>query len=143
MKKDKLLRIIAWFTIISALALMGLFLLWSFYPYKLVEYKNLPYPVLNSNSTVKRGEQLIYEIDYCKHTNEIPEVSKFFIDDIIYQSPDSVAVATSGCRKQVIYLYVPQNLPTGKYSLRIIIRYHPNPIRTVTYINNTQTFTVE
>lgn len=131
-----------WLTITIALGLMLTFIYWLVYPYKTAEFK-LPFEVMNENKIVMRGERLRYKIDYCKYTDQMPDVTKFFIDGVIYETPASPGLARIGCNVDISDVYVPRAIPPGKYSLKIVARYKLNPIRTIEIVNYTEPFTVK
>lgn len=140
---NKFFIYLSYLTIISALGLMSVLLFWYFYPYKIAEFRNLPFPVLNENAEVKRGERLRYLIEYCKYTDISPMLTKYFIDGVIYETPKVPSVVPEGCGQIVSDVYVSKAIPAGQYSLKIIAEYKVNPIRTIQFINYTQPFTVK
>ena len=116
---------------------------WMVYPYKVAEFKNIPFPIVNENSEVKRGDRIRYEIDYCKYTEDTPMLTKYFVDGVVFGTPKSPSVVPIGCGKIISDAYVPKALPAGEYSLEIIAEYKVNPIRTIQFINYTQQFIVK
>jgi hypothetical protein len=138
----KILPIIAYGTILLALATMLLFGFWLFYPYNPIEYNVLPYPVLNENHQVRPGQILEYTVDYCKYTDVYPEVIKRYVDGLIYEQPAGRGLVYEGCRVQIVDNLVPSTLLPGYYRMQVIIEYKMNPIRTITYTNETEAFEV-
>jgi len=139
---SKIIYIFSYLTILIALGLMFLAGFWLLYPYKVVEFKNSPYPIMNENKTVKKGEDLIYQVDACKYLNAVPDLTRFFIDGIIYETPKSVGAVEMGCHIQDISITVPKAIPTGVYKMKFIARYKVNPIRVIEYVNYSQSFMV-
>lgn len=137
----KLLIYISYFTIFSAFILLSLVSYWLIYPYKVAEFSNLPFPI--ENPMVKRGERVRYKIQYCKYTNINPQLTKYFIDGVVYKTPKTPSIVPKGCGTIISDAYVPKALPSGTYSLKTVAEYHVNPIRTVEIINYTQPFQVE
>lgn len=153
---NKAFQLIAWITILTALGLMVVSLYWLFYPYKVVSFKSV---VKNSavpihkveNKIVKSGGTLIYYVDYCKYTSSTPEITKSFVDGLIYQIPPAVSMITKvGCGVNTIYIDVPESLPvkddvkkiSGIYSIKITWVFPLNPIRKETLLTQTEEFTV-
>lgn len=126
-----------------ALGIMLLLGFWAFYPYNPVEFKSNVYPVMNENHTVKHGEILKYEIDYCKYTDQLPVLSKKYIDGIVFETPLGRGIIIKGCHKQIIDNVVPDTLVPGEYYMQIVIDYEVNPIRHIIYVNNTEKFIIE
>lgn len=138
----KIINILSWIVIVSMMALILLFGFWYLYPYNLIEFKSPVYTVLNENKTVKSGEILKYEVDYCKYTDLDPVVTKWYVDGLVYQTPEGRGVIFPGCRKQIVNNLVPENLLPGEYYIKIFIDYEVNPIRHIIYENRTEKFTV-
>jgi hypothetical protein len=138
----KPLYILSWLVIVSMIGLILLFGFWLLYPYNPVEFKDEVYPVLNENKTVKQGDILKYEVDYCKRVDQVPVVNKKYVDGIIYETPMGRGVVFKGCRAQVVDNIVPENLLPGEYFMQIEIDYEMNPIRHIIYHNRTEKFTV-
>jgi hypothetical protein len=112
------------------------------YPYKTADFQ-LPFKILNENKTVVRGDRLRYEITYCKYTTMHPDLTKFFIDGVIYETPKVPGVAEQGCRTEVADVYVPKAIPPGNYTLKTVAIYHVNPIRNIEIVNYTEQFTIK
>ena len=141
--KNKLFVVFSWTVIISMMLIILLLGFWLLFPYKIAEYKNVPFPILNENKIVKRGDRVRYLIDACKYTTQIPELIKFFVDGVIFETPKTVGVVPFGCNQVTADAYVPRAIPTGVYSLKMVVKYKVNPIRTIEYTNITEKFTVE
>ena len=139
---NKLFYIISWFAIISAMVLLFVYLFWQFYPYKTIKFNTPVYKVLNENKTVKQGGVLIYEIDYCKYTDQEPVVTKYYVDGIVYQTSPARGVVKKGCHVTQVYNDVPKALPPGEYNMKVLIDYSVNPIRDIFHTNFTEKFTV-
>ena len=138
---NTLWKTLSWIIVITFFLLTVLLSFWSFYPYKLIVFNNLPLKVLNK--TVKAGEVLVYSTDYCKFTNIIPEVKKTFVNDIIYSIPTGTVLAKEkGCRIINVQIDVPKNLPPSRYILKITYEYQVNPIRKVNIYVQTELFEV-
>lgn len=129
-------------TLMTAFGLMATFIYWFTFPYKVADFNN-PMIVMNENKTVTRGEQLSYVINYCKYTDVMPELTKFFIDGIIYEMPRTPGIALKGCGNATTYVHVPMAIPPGTYTLKTVARYQVNPIRTISIVNYSEPFTVK
>jgi hypothetical protein len=116
------------------------FLIWTIYPYKTVEYKNDRFKVINKE--VERGGLLLYDVDACKYSDIKPEVDAIFVDSIKYLSAERFAALATGCRITRVERRVPISLPPGRYHLEIIVRYKMNPIRTIIKTAETEEFEV-
>jgi hypothetical protein len=138
--KHKSTIILSVFTLVFAFVSIGIFAWWRFYPYKIVEYFDLPYiidvPVLQA------GDTLTYHFKYCKHTDLTPKIQRDYVDGIIFKSSNTFSLAKKGCGTVYINEKVPETLPGGYYYLQVTIEYQVNPIRKITYINRTQQFQV-
>lgn len=116
---------------------------WYFHTYTPVKFTDLPHKIENENKTVKSGDYLVYTVEYCKYVDISPQISKSFVDGIIYTIPDSVgANFPVGCGINHIQIYVPKALPPGVYHLKVVFKYQVNPIKAVTYTLATENFTV-
>jgi hypothetical protein len=123
-----------------AIGLVLLSAYWLFYPYKLLEFKDAIYPVINKE--VKRGEILYIKTDVCKFTDKVSQTSRSFVDGIVFNIAQTTTSRSAGCVNDNVSIYVPENLPAGEYYLKNIYQYKVNPIRTITYIHNTEKFKV-
>lgn len=138
----KILNLVSYLTLLFAFIILATIIVWEIYPYNPVEYKNIPFPILNENKTVKKGDHVFYEIDACKYTDQVPELVKFFVDGVAFETPKTVGVVMEGCRKVVADVYVPHTMPTGEFHLRLVVTYKPNPIRTIVFDNYSENFTI-
>lgn len=140
---NKIIQFISITAIISAISMIIMVVYWLTYPYKVADFKNNPFPIMNENRIVVRGERLRYFIDYCKYTNIMPELTKFIIDGVVYEMPKTVGIAYKGCNNVVSDVYIPRSIPSGTYHLKTVARYKMNPLRTIEIINETERFTIK
>lgn len=131
--------LISWIAILSAFALIGVVTAWEVYPYRLLEIKN-PTPVVNK--VVKAGELLTYKVDYCKFTDLSAQVTKSFVNDIIYTMPTQLGTHGKGCGVEYISVITPKELPQGDYFLKIKFVYQVNPMREMKVEVKTEQFTI-
>jgi hypothetical protein len=115
--------------------------LWLVIPYTPITFNNVPFKV--NTKIVKQGGSLIYNVDYCKENDLIPEATKSFVNGIIHIVPAEVVVAKkTGCAIVKVQTIVPLTLPAGEYVLKISYRYQVNPVRSVDIGVETEKFTV-
>jgi hypothetical protein len=126
-------------TIFLGLAFI-VFLYWSLYPYKTVEYRTEKFKVVTKE--VRQNGILLYDVDACKYTNVKPEVDAIFVDSIKYLSAEQFAKLIEGCRITRVERHIPESLPLGKYHLEVTVRYPVNPIRTIIKTTSTEDFIV-
>lgn len=112
---------------------------WLFYPYKVIEFKNLPFPI---QSTVERGQFISYDVEFCKFIDSGAVVTRSFVDGIIYTVPDIVTNQKKGCRTNKIEVYVSKTLSPGDYFIKGVYKYKVNPIREIFVTTTTQHFTI-
>ena len=139
-KKDKSITIATFVSLGVSFIFVLLVLFWLIFPYEPLSINNHPYPVLNKE--VKKGDVLLFEVDYCKLTDKKATITRRFIDSLLYVMPDITAVNEMGCRRQLVSEEIPQNLPAGEYVMDFYYTYKVNPIREVTVHARTQKFQV-
>jgi hypothetical protein len=141
MKTHKTLHIITWINL--AIILVGFVLIgyWGIYPFKTFEANNQPYKIINKE--IKAGELLQYEADYCRLTDVTANITRRFVNDLIYEMPSTVNQAPEGCYKDIITIKVPSELPPGKYNLSMIYVYSVSPLQKITRIAETEEFIVK
>lgn len=137
---DKTLKPLASLTAILGLALALLILFWSFYPYVVTKYTS---QLLTERTEYTQGDDTFYRVSYCKYMDLKPEVSKHFVDGLIFNAEQTSANLEMGCSGQAVYLHIPSTLPPGNYHIEIELKYQVNPIRTVTVKNTSNWFTVK
>jgi hypothetical protein len=139
-KKDKSITIATFVSLGVSFIFVLLVLFWLIFPYKPLSINNHPYPVITKE--VKKGDVLLFEVDYCKLTDKKATITRRFIDSLLYVMPDITAVNEMGCRRQLVSEEIPQNLPAGEYVMDFYYTYKVNPIREVTVHAHTQKFQV-
>lgn len=110
-----------------------------------------PINVLTVNSakvltpTVKAGEALVYELDYCKSGNYESSVTRSLTDSIVYNFPQVNGNLEGGCHVQpIVAVVIPSEevVPTGTYYLKITVEYDINPLHKETVTFQTDTFEI-
>lgn len=139
-KKEKTSHIIILIALFFSSIIFLIFMFWWVAPYKTLEVTQ-PYKIVNGKE-LKRGDILIYEIEYCKYTNAQSTVRRQFVDGIIYATPEITANLKKGCGITANSITIPSNLPPGVYYLTIEVYYKVNPIRIITHELKTETFEV-
>lgn len=132
------------FRLIIAVLLFGtasllLTIYWLFAPYKTVDYDG-EYKM--QSDVVTQGQMTAYQVKYCKYTDKKPELSKYFVDGIVFKAEEARSEFVKGCHTSLISLKIPSTLPPGRYQLRTVATYKLNPIRTKDNTNYTGWFTV-
>lgn len=126
-------------SILAAFIILVLGTYWLLYPYKIIEVKKIPATVITK--TVKVGDMLSYEVDYCKYKQIPAEVTIEWVDDIMWTEPSFITNNPSGCFQSHPNHKVPV-LPAGAYHMHVIYKYQPNPIRTMYYEYDTESFQI-
>jgi hypothetical protein len=137
---SKLVIIAIWSVIATALTIMLLIIFWSFYPYKIVEFKDDVFPVITKE--VKPGGQLLYRSRACKTMDFDSTVTRAFQDEIVFPLAEQTSHRLVGCSDQTIAINVPLTLVPDTYVLKTNFTYKPNPIRTITITKYTESFVV-
>lgn len=136
-KVTKLINFISYATLALAFGMITTLFYWSVYPYKPIVIS-----ITAINTTVKAGDSLFYQADYCKYMQLPATVSRSFVDGIIFSTASIVADNPVGCRTSKMVIEVPKGLISGEYTLKIIYSYQVNPIRHVDVVTVTNPFTV-
>jgi hypothetical protein len=140
--KKKLFTIFSWSVVVSMMIIVLVGSYWLFFPYRVIEFKDNVFPIVNANKTVKSGEQLIYLARSCKYMNVSVTVSRQFVDGIIYSLPKVESNLPLGCKDNLVYVQVPTAIPAGKVTMSILYQIHVNPIRKIELTQTTEQFTV-
>lgn len=139
--KDSLLEKVMWFCVFIILGGVALFIYWLFQPVDIIKSKS-PFPLVKKE--YKKGEILEYISDYCKYTDQIPiQVKRQLIDGYAYDLPVSTNTNfPKGCGNihVPVPLYIPMIIPAGKYHIRVYATYQINPLKTYTYVWDTEEF---
>lgn len=144
---DRLFNVFRWVVLASIFGIIIVCFYWYFFPETPIKFnyqdqRNVAI-VKNENKQVKSGGYLIIELDFCKYTTEIPQVSTWFVDGILYQVADTPAAKKeTGCQKLDLQLYVPKALPIGELSVKRTYHYKVNPVKTIDVIIQTEKFTI-
>jgi len=140
MNYGKYTSVIVTWLLLLMFGLLGLFLFWSIYPYKPIEFKDKVFKI--ETPIVEQGGILSYKSNYCKYMDIPATVNRLFINGLIFEKPSSVASRDVGCHTVDVGVLVPSELPSGEYFLRNIFTYKVNPIREVIIVKDTEIFKV-
>lgn len=127
---------------VLAFAFIGLNLYWLIFPTKVVEFNQIPFPVVNADKEVVAGGELQYVADLCKYIEKEGTATTSFIDGVVWLTGTVTTNKESGCTSRIQVARVPANLPAGEYRYRILLVYKLNPIRTESYVIETEEFLV-
>lgn len=141
------LRIITCLTCILLSSLVLMVTYWLVYPYDPMKIDDdqfqIVYPV-EFPHVVKQGEYITYEFTYERTGNVNPIIQRQFVDGLVFNVAGDTAatVIEPGKGTAQVQIAIPQTLPPGRYSLRIISKYQVNPIRLIQYEYYTEEFEV-
>ena len=139
--KLRLMYILGIISLILSSFILLLMFFWTLYPYKPIVINKEPIKVITKE--VKKGDILIYELDYCKNDVNDVSISRSFVDGIIFTTPSITVKNPIGCKVSNVSIQVPETLPEGEYYLKVSYSYQVNPIRKVSVDSTTETFTVK
>lgn len=140
MNTNRIFFIAAIISMLACFLVIITIIYWLVYPYKILEFGPDNGKLLQT--TVKSGDYLEMQQDFCKYKNLISQVDRQFINSIVYQVPVSYNSRPLGCHKKSEFIYVPKALRPGEYHINTTITFYPNPIRKITKVVRTGKFTV-
>jgi hypothetical protein len=116
-------------TIACAQFLMGVTLYWRLYPYEPTTFVE---PVPIEKHELKRGESVIYTVDYCWKGEYPLQVQRRLQGEIEVAYPTVNTFSVNGCfKKRLATDPLPEYLPAGKYRIQFIGIYEVNPVRKI------------
>ena len=136
----KLLNLISYLTIFSAIGLITLVVVWMTFPYKTITFVSPTFKILTP--TVKQGQLVKFVNNSCKHINLPATTTRIFQNDLIYYLPETKTDAPVGCHNDIISVKIPDELPPGHYFIKNMYQYQVNPIRTISITHDTEDFLV-
>lgn len=135
--KNKILYSLSIAAIIGGLGIIVYIFYLLLWPVKVLEIRG-DVKILNPN--VKVGEEVVYEVDFCKY-KDIPGVlSRQLVDTAVVSMPDMGITLRKGCGKIQASLPTPKFLTTGTYNINFVARYKINAIRTITVTYKSEDF---
>jgi hypothetical protein len=140
--KNKIGYLLSIMVLLTALVLIGYFIYSIVYPFRTVEYSNVPFKILNANKQVRIGEEILFEVDYCRYTETPTEVSRSLVDDVIYLLPSIIVNNPLGCYKSTTSVLVPKAVAPGTYVVLSTLSWRINAFRSITQQTTTEKFVV-
>lgn len=117
-------------TILLSFILLLIIFYWLIAPYNPATFRRQPHVV--EPKVVEGGTFLTINVDMCKHMDITPEISRVFVDGVIYQIPAYITVDDGlGCKIRKDRIYIPKGLPKGEYFISTTYRFRVNPVRTI------------
>jgi len=136
----KLFIWISYLSIASSVITLVLVIYWLAFQESPLLFNTKTFKVLTP--VVKQGETLRYVSDYCKKKDYTFIVTRTFENSIIYVNPSFVSKRDVGCNKVEIGVQIPNELPPGKYNIKVTYQTNINPIRVETVVQKSDKFTV-
>ena len=130
----KILNIIGYITVLTALALVSVLLFWLLYPYEPVIINREPLEVVTKQ--VKAGDYLYYKVDRCRNNDSVVIIATYLVDHIQIPYPTTSVRGTIGCEIKEYNILIPANAVPGAYTLHFTYEFQVNPIRRI--INDVQ-----
>jgi hypothetical protein len=128
--------------IFAAIAVMLYFAFWSWWPFNVITYNNLPFPV--DKEVYEPGDNIDYTFNYCKHIGARASVTRTLTNasrTIELEGFESSSFAT-GCGEVSSAVPIPIYAQPGVYRMLITVDFDVHPLRTITYRLETQEFEV-
>ena len=127
--------------LIMLLVFVGYLAYYLFFPFKVVDIKTQPFPVLTKQ--VKHGKSMIFHADYCKYMSVPTKTSTSFVDSIQFIEADRSSASPKGCHSKDIAVEIPETLPAGTYKYRITANHQVHPLlRIIKVVAETEEFEV-
>ena len=121
----------------------------AYWPFKVIDVE--PQPYVLQDTTIASGEYIYYTFHYCKYYNVKAEILHQLegkaeirlaestpapdLHDPTLRLVDTCATTTKG-------VYIPKHTPAGEYVLKEYVDYQVNPLQVVSYVFETEPFTV-
>ena len=138
---NKVFYALSWGSIVGSMVMMTIAGYWLLYPYNPTTFNSQPFEILTPR--VKVNKPVMFRVNYCKNDSNIPEITRSFVDGVIYVTPSFAGNnADIGCREVIALVNVPETLPPGTYHIVSTYKYKVNPIRTIEITADTEDFEV-
>ena len=142
MNKGKIISYLSLILIVFVAAVIGYAVFMSVYPFKTIDYMNVPFPILNDNQTVKAGDFVRFTVNYCRYTDLPSHVERSLENNIIYTLLSSDVKNAQGCKTSISQVMIPLGVAPQKYKLVLTVSWNINIFRTITKTIETQEFNV-
>ena len=131
----------AFIVLIGTLVVMG-WIAWSvLYEPEIVEFTQEYMTVLNNPTFA--GDNVYYEVPYCKSKDIPARVSRELINGEIINYPSFISTFELGCHTELKSLIIPPYAPSGdNYKVRTSIEFRVNPLKSVYKTIESEPFTV-
>lgn len=107
-----------------------------------ITVNNAPLPITTSGDVYRPGDDITFELDFCRHTTGAIRFTRRWVDGLMFIEPEQhVSGGNVECIKRSLVATVPE-IPPGVYHVEYNVIYSVNPLadRAVTFI--TQDFEV-
>ena len=137
-RKNKILAIFSYGTLILAFGFVALIIFWGVYPYKTIKVNN----VSILTPTVQHGGDLAIKLDYDRYTDVDSAIIREFKDGIVFTTPEVEATGDVGHYDRLVEVSIPDTLPPGDYTLTTTATFKVNSIRKISVEWTTSSFKV-
>jgi len=141
-KGFKFFYFIGGIAIIMAFILLLYVLVLLFYPFKTVEYKNQPFPIIGKE--FRPGQVVPFTVNYCRYRTGYYYTIAGMSDGIVETLGTRSVISVPGCHIMESHSWkIPLNTPPGDYSLVFVSEFHIDTIRVIDIASKTQMFIVK
>jgi hypothetical protein len=147
--KVRIFFIIAMITLILSFATILLVYFWTFYPYDplVLNGEKKVYTtrvkINNPGKQIENGGYLELKLNYCKTVDADADVQVYIVGITKVPLAWPKDSSQKGCVNQILPIKMPVFLTKEPRHLEFVVDYHVNPIRTVTEVLETETFTIK
>lgn len=128
--------------ILLAFILLLYFFYLLFYPFKTVDYKNEPFPVMGKEFSP--GDTVPFTVSYCRYITGYSYTVAGMSDGIVETLGTRSSISIPGCHTMVSHSWrIPLNTPSGDYRLVFVSEFHISGIRVIDVVSETQEFLVK
>lgn len=140
---NRAMIIACWIVLIGAGSALG-WLFWSLlWPFNLLESADGAWDIVNTDKIVHYGENAMIKWRGCRNTDLPATLETELEGAVVISLPGRVSTRQPGCQTLDFPIaFIGLEIPPGNYKARIAISFKVNPIRTVTYIAETDEFQV-
>jgi hypothetical protein len=110
------------------------------YPFNPITFNDTEFPVITKE--VKNGDNLLFEVDSCKHMAIQGEVQVSYVNGLVFDTPTVLGGKMIGCENITVSRVIPEQLPPGDYQLRVVFRYKVSHLQERSITKFSERFTV-